>query len=140
MGADGQAVADGDGVAQIHRRVDAGEALALGNAGQQRLNGAQELIGVDAQRAERLPVGQNVRRLLGLLVREVCLADPDVRLQQFLQLREVPGVVQPPHRHRAEAGCGQLVKYFRRHLIVHSASSLHWKFVYIIVFSGKMST
>ena len=47
-------------------------------------------------------------------------------------------IIAPPVS--ALNGCGQLVKYFRRHLIVHSASSLHWKFVYIIVFSGKMST
>ena len=123
MGADGKAVADGDGVAQIHRRIDARKALALGDAGEQRLNGAEELVGVDAQGAERLPIGQDVRRFLGLLVRKIRLARLDVLLQKLLQLLDAAGVVQPAHGHGAEAGRGQLFKHLRRYLIVHHASS-----------------
>ena len=126
MGAHGQPVLDGHGVAQIHGGVDVGEALALGDAGQQRLDGAQELVGIDAQRGERRAVGQNVLCLLGLFARKIRLAGGYVLSQHLLQLRDLVGVVQPANSHRAETGVGQLVEEFLRYLIVHGVSSF-WK-------------
>ena len=112
MRAHGQPVLDGHRVAQVHRRIDVGEALALGDTGQQCLDGAHKLIGVDAQGGERRPVGQDILRLLGLFAGEIGLALRHIPGQHFLQLRNVMGVVQPAHRHRAKAGVGQLIEKF----------------------------
>ena len=108
----GQPVPDGHRVAQVHCRVDVGEALALGDTGQQRLDGTHKLIGVDAQGSKRRSVGQDILRLLGLFSGEIDLALRHIPGQHFLQLRNVMGVVQPAHRHRAEAGVGQLIEKF----------------------------
>jgi hypothetical protein len=126
MGAHGQAVLDGHGVAQIHGGVDVGEALALGDAGQQRLDGAEELVGVDAQRCKGGAIGEDVLRLLGLFPGEIRLAGGNVFRQHLFQLGDIVGVVQPSHGHRAEAGVGQLVKEFLGYLIVHGVASLLW--------------
>ena len=134
VSAHGQAVLDRHGVAQIHGGVDVGEALALGDAGQQGLDGAEELVGVDAKGGKRLTVGQDVLRFLGLFAGEIALAGGDILGQHLLQLRDVVGVVQPADGYRAEAGIGQLSEKFFGHLIVHGVSSL-LKFFAIVTLS-----
>ena len=124
MGAHGQAVLDGHGVAQIHGGIDVGEALALGDTGQQRLNGAEEFVGVDAQRRKGVAVGEDILCLLGLFPGEIRLAGGNIFRQHLLQLGDIVGVVQSPHGHRAEAGVGQLVEEFLGYLIVHGVASL----------------
>ena len=101
-----------------------GEALALGDAGQQRFDGAEELVGIDTQRGERLAVGQDVLRFLGLLTCKVRFTGGDILGQHLLQLRDVVGVVQSADGDRAEAGIGQLFKKLFGHLIIHGVSSL----------------
>lgn len=103
---------DGNGIAQIHGSVDVGEALALGDTGQQSLNGAQELVGIDAQCGKGRAVGHDVLRLLGLFAGKVGLAGIDVLRQHLLQLRYLAGVVQSAHGNRAEIGGGKLFQKF----------------------------
>ena len=124
MCADGQAVLDGDSIAQIHNAVNGGEALALGDAGQQRLNGAEELVGVDVQRAEGLTVGHDGGALLGLHALEVGLASGDVLLEHSLQFRLGTGVVKTADGHRTEAGRGELGKDVLTDCVVHGDSPL----------------
>ena len=103
---------DGHGIAQVHGGVDVGEALALGDTGQQRLNGAQKLVGIDAQRGKGRAVGHDILRLLGLFAGKVGLAGVNVLRQHLLQLRYLAGVVQSAHSNCAEIGGGQLFQEF----------------------------
>ena len=89
-----------------------GEALALGDAGQQRFDGAHKLIGVDAQGGKGGAVGHDILGLLGLFAGKICLTGGHILRQHLLQLRDLAGVVQSTDSHRAEVGIGQLFKEF----------------------------
>lgn len=74
MRAHRQRILQRDRVAEVDDGVDVRHALALGDAGEQCLDGTHELVGVDAESAERLSVRQDLRLLLDLLALEMAAA------------------------------------------------------------------
>ena len=109
--ADGQAVFERHGVAEVHDGADLREALALGDAGQQGFDGAHILVRIYAECAEGLSVRDYLRRLLDLSTCKSGLALRNGAVQQLADLRVCPGVVHAAHGDDAEAGVGQKLKH-----------------------------
>ena len=107
-------------VAEVDDGVDVWHALALGDAGEQCLDGTHELVGVDAEGAERLSVRQDLRLLLDLLALEMGGGRGDTLVEQRVDGGIALAVVNALCHDDTEAGRRQLLENFLLYDEFHS--------------------